>query len=220
MTLPGALLGVLAAAWLLVLSSALWQLPLGDFGLQAPALEQLPHSGVEHGVTAVLLNYRAYDTFLELVVLLAAVLGARASGWQGRLPLSAARGPLLPGMARLLLPLLLLTAAYLLWLGKYDSGGSFQAGALLGAAGVLALLAAPAGSRPNVAGLVRFGLVAGAGCFLLVGVLVMPLTGMLLAYPINAAGELILLIEIVITFSIGLALMLLFAGDGEWVDPS
>ena len=41
---------------------------------------QLPNSGVGNPVTAVLLNFRAYDTLLELGVLLAAVLGILAPG--------------------------------------------------------------------------------------------------------------------------------------------
>ena len=40
----------------------------------------LEQSGVSNPVTAVLLNYRAYDTLLELAVLLAAVLGIMAVG--------------------------------------------------------------------------------------------------------------------------------------------
>lgn len=212
------LVPVLVLIWLAVLGWALWQIPLTDSGLQTLALAQLPNSGVEHPVTAVLLNYRAYDTLLEVVVLLAAVLGARAVGWPVALPLNADRGPLLPGVVSLLLPLLILSAVYLLWLGKHDAGGSFQAGALLGAAGVLALLSAQPGDWPVSAWVVRVGLVIGFSIFLLVGLLVIPFSGTFLTYPLSTAAELILMIEIVLAFSIGLALLLLFAGQGSVVD--
>ena len=213
------LVSVVVLLWLAVLAWALWHIPLTDSGLQTLALAELPNSGVEHAVTAVLLNYRAYDTLLEVVVLLAAVLGARAAGWPVALPLNADRGPLLPGVASLLLPLLLLSAVYLLWLGKHEAGGSFQSGALLGAAGILALLSAQPGDWPVRAWTVRVGLVIGFSIFLLVGVLVIPFSGTFLAYPFGTATELILLIEIVLAFSIGLALLLLFAGQGSVIDP-
>ena len=213
------LVSMVAFVWWLLLIWVLWEITLSHSGLQSLALSHLPQSGVEHPVTAVLLNYRAYDTLLEVVVLLAAVLGVRAAGWPVALPLNADRGPLLPGVASLLLPLVLLSAVYLLWLGKHEAGGSFQAGALLGAAGVLALLAAPPGERAVRTGWVRSGLVIGFGGFLLIGLLVIPLTGTFLAYPTSWAGGLILTIEIILSLSIGLALLLLFAGDGSVVDP-
>lgn len=212
------LVSLLALVWAGVLVWAMWQIPLTDSGLQTLALAQLANSGVDSGVTAVLLNYRAYDTLLEVVVLLAAVLGARAAGWPVALPLNSDRGPLLPGVVSLLLPLLLLSAVYLLWLGKYEAGGSFQAGALLGAAGVLALLSAAPGEWPVRTWVVRAGLVVGFSVFLLVGLLVIPITGTFLTYPLNLAGTLIVLIEVVLAFSIGLALLLLFAGQGSVVD--
>jgi multisubunit Na+/H+ antiporter MnhB subunit len=38
----------------------------------------MPESGVDHPVTAVLLNFRSYDTLLEIAVLLLAVVVALA----------------------------------------------------------------------------------------------------------------------------------------------
>ena len=48
---------------------------LGDVSFAA-----IPDSGVSHPVTAVLLNFRAYDTLLELAVVLSAVLGICCPG--------------------------------------------------------------------------------------------------------------------------------------------
>ena len=39
----------------------------------------MAQSGVDHPVTAVLLNFRAWDTLLELAVLLLALLGPASS---------------------------------------------------------------------------------------------------------------------------------------------
>jgi hypothetical protein len=44
------------------------------------AAEQVPNSGVSNPVTAVLLNFRAYDTLMELAVLLVALLGIWSLG--------------------------------------------------------------------------------------------------------------------------------------------
>jgi multisubunit Na+/H+ antiporter MnhB subunit len=43
-------------------------------GLQGAVADQLEKSGVTNPVTAVLLNFRGYDTLLEMVVLLFAVI--------------------------------------------------------------------------------------------------------------------------------------------------
>ena len=69
-----------ALAWVLGLGLAgtVIALPFPGEGL-APLVEAyLAESGVRHPVTAVLLNYRGYDTLLEIAVLQAAVLGVLA----------------------------------------------------------------------------------------------------------------------------------------------
>ena len=99
----------------------------------------LAASGVSNPVTAVLLNFRAYDTLLELAVLLTAVLGIFALGQAT--PGYQPAGPIFDGLVRWLVPVLILTAGYLLWVGAHAPGGAFQAGATLAAAGVVLRLA-------------------------------------------------------------------------------
>ena len=89
----------------------------------------LVDSGVTNPVTAVLLNFRAYDTLLELAVLLAALLGIFALG--PARPGFKEGGPVLDGLIRWLVPLLIVTGGYLLWVGAHAPGGAFQAAALL-----------------------------------------------------------------------------------------
>jgi len=103
----------------------------------------LGQSGVSHPVTAVLLNFRGYDTWLELGVLLIAIIGVLALRGSTRLSgETLARPPaVLAWLIRVLTPLILMVAGYLLWLGKHAAGGAFQAGVVLGAAGVLLWLA-------------------------------------------------------------------------------
>lgn len=174
------------------------------------AMINLEHSGVSNPVTAVLLNYRAYDTLLELGVVLAAVLGVLALGPARRRVRPA--GPVLRGLIRLLLPLLIITAGYLLWIGATAPGGAFQAGATLAAAAVLLRLGGDAGAGlPGVFGQ-RWLLTLGIAAFVLVGLGVSADGGTFLAYPRDWAGALILVIEAAATLSIACALALAYLG--------
>lgn len=186
-------------------------LPPEAAGLGAEIATHLDSSGVRNPVTAVLLNFRGYDTLLEMVVLLLALLGVWSLGGPP-LRRKAAPGPVLDTLARLLAPLLILVAAYLLWVGGHAPGGAFQAGSVLAAAAVLLLLA---GWRLPVAFTalpLRLALVAGPAIFVALAVVTLLLEGQLLQYPPQQAGALILLLEAVATLSIGVTLAALFLG--------
>ncbi|MGB5569784.1 MAG: DUF4040 domain-containing protein, partial [Sedimenticolaceae bacterium] len=116
------LISALCIALTAVFAWVLWQtLDSADSARMADRImEELPGTGVSNPVTAVLLNFRAYDTLLELAVLLAAVLGITALG-PARPPYRAA-GALFGGLVRWLVPLLILTAGYLLWAGAHAPG--------------------------------------------------------------------------------------------------
>jgi len=195
-----------------LLAWALWSLPPEAAGLSAQVREQLPNSGVRAEVTAVLLNFRGYDTLLETAVLLTALLGVWNLGKSSLPGTDLTPGPVLETLVRFLVPVMILVTGYVLWLGGHASGGAFQAGALLAGAGVLALVIHPEAIllRDHLG--LRTLLVLGPLMFSLVAGLVM-LTGRLpLEYPPAQAGSLILLIEAANTLSIGLMLTLLFAG--------
>ena len=100
--------------------------------LRKMVTDKIAVSGVSNPVTPVLLNFRGYDTLLEMVVLLLALLGVWSLGGAA-LRRQAAPVPVLDTLARLLVPVLLV-AAYLLCVGAHSLGGAFQAGSLLGAA--------------------------------------------------------------------------------------
>lgn len=167
-------------------------------------------SGVSNPVTAVLLNFRAYDTLLELAVLLTAVLGIFALGQAT--PGYQPAGPIFDGLVRWLVPVLILTAGYLLWVGAHAPGGAFQAGATLAAAGVVLRLAgrSPIGLHDGSA--LRFVMAAGVGVFLLVGLTLLLFGRPFLGYPPAWAGSLILLIETAAMLSIAATLLLAFLG--------
>jgi multisubunit Na+/H+ antiporter MnhB subunit len=175
-------------------------------------LIELKNSGVNNPVTAVLLNFRGYDTLLEMCVLLLAVLGTWTSG-----SVSARTGHSLPGQVlkaftRLLVPVAVVVAVYLLWAGKNAPGGAFQAGAVLGAAGVILLLLGMPVPDALVGWPLRAALALGILVFLGVAVGVMLAGGRLLEYPRDLAGGLIVLIETAATISIAVTLTTLFVG--------
>ncbi|KGE03461.1 MnhB domain-containing protein [Pseudohaliea rubra] len=178
----------------------------------------LADSGVSHPVTAVLLNFRGYDTLLELVVLLVALAGVRCLAPLPPPSGGGAVGGVLRELAALLLPVLVLVALYLLWAGATRPGGAFQGGALLGAAGILALLA----GRDRFLAVLeqRLWLLAGlgVGVFLAVAAGTLVWGGTLLGLPPEQAGILILVIESFALLSIAVTLVALFLGTGELED--
>ncbi len=116
-------------------------------------------------VTAVLLNYRGYDTLLEVGVLLLAIVGVwslRRADWQDG---ESRDRPLLGSLLRVALPVLTLAAGYLLWIGAFAPGGAFQGGAMLGGALVLALLGGRGRRVLKRERLLRAGLVLGVLVF-------------------------------------------------------
>ena len=202
----------LAAGLALVTGSALWQtLPEADPVRLAGAVSaHLGESGVSNPVTAVLLTFRAYDTLLELAVLLSALLGILALGPEraGYQPAD----PVLRDVGAVLVPLLMLTGGYVLWAGAHAPGGAFQAGALLAAAGVILRLQGVERAGLPAGAAVRAVAVAGVAAFLAVGLGTLLAGRGFLDYPVPWAGTLILLIEVAATLAIATTLVLAFLG--------
>lgn len=189
------------------LMAAILDLPAADVDLPAAVAANMHASGVSHPVTAVLLNFRGYDTLLEVAVLLLALLGmlAAAPPAQGGSAYFPHADPMLQTLARLATPLMIVTAGYLLWAGAFRPGGAFQAGAVLAAAVALLRLV---GLLPPLHALrpcLRAGLAAGFALFLAVAAVLLA-EGALLRYPPAYAGALILLVEAGLSVSLGLIL--------------
>ena len=208
------LLLVLLAALATVLGYTVLSLPDQVDGLASTVTSQMHNSGVDHPVTAVLLNFRGYDTLLEMAVLLLALIGVWSltpRSHQETMP-TPPTNPVLLTLFRLLIPLMILIAGYLLWVGAHAPGGAFQAGSVLAAAGVLALLCGKQLEGRLAGWPLRLGLVLGTAMFVAVAAAVMVSGAHLLQYPLEWAGGLILLIEVAATFSIGVTLTALFFG--------
>lgn len=211
----------LALAFLMLiliwLFRAVW--PLADFSSTLPDLSQraLADSGVSHPTTAVLLNYRAWDTLLELGVLLLAFLGARQLAIRPvKLPTS---WPLLTAWSQLLAPIIVVVGGYILWRGTSAPGGAFQAGALLAAGAILLRLTEvlPPFSWHSL--WLRGLVLMGVSLFITVAALTAWLGDAWLQYPLAYHGLLIFSIEVAATLSIAATLAWLVVGEREFKHP-
>ena len=208
---------LLLAAVAIGMGLALLTAPVSP-GLAAVVEAELGRSGADNAVTAVLLNFRGYDTLLEIAVLTVALVGVWALGPAPRIKETAPSAVLL-GLNSVLIPLVPMICAYLLWAGKSHPGGAFQAGAVLAAAGVLYILS---GRRPRLRlpdAPLRWGVMAGLAVFIGVGLLVMVPDRAFLEYPVDHAGTLILLVETAATLSIAVILAGLFIGGRPEGEP-
>lgn len=198
--------------FLLIAMEAVWEIPESG-GLTATAEALLPESGVEHPVTAVLLNFRAYDTWLEIGVILLGLLAIFVVGGIKiyHKPPVIADDMLLQQVILFVTPVLFLFGAFLLYYGKSGPGGAFQAAVLWGAIGILLHL----GGTPVFSWIPRWLgqllLTIGLGFFLLMGFAQMTGGATLFEYPPDYAGLLILIVETLATISIAAALIAIFA---------
>ena len=207
---------------LLVLATGLGyvvvSLPDQTIGLSDRVSAHMDMSGVSNPVTAVLLNFRGYDTLLELGVLLVALLGVWSLG------ATAARRrtepePVLSFLVGVLVPIMILMAGYLLWAGADAPGGAFQAGAVLAGSGILLLLSGKHLPVRLMGRPLRLLLVLGLLAFVAVGVALFSASGKFLQYPPALAGGLILFVEAAATLSIGVTLTALFLGGRPETGP-
>ncbi|KKO45349.1 sodium:proton antiporter [Arsukibacterium ikkense] len=197
------------------LLSAVLQIPLQPGPLLAVAEAELADSGVSHPVTAVLLNFRSWDTLLELLVLLLALVGtlqvAPARAHSGSWALSRS-------WSQLLAPLVLLLAGYVLWAGASQPGGAFQAGALLAAGAVVLRLNQQLNWLHWGNVWIRLLAVSGVAMFTLSGLFALLLSGsaataIWLQWPVALAGSIILLIELFASLAIAISLTLLVMAE-------
>ncbi|ROU00149.1 hydrogenase subunit MbhD domain-containing protein [Histidinibacterium lentulum] len=207
-----ALTGALVWAWV--------ALPLP--GRPGPELaEALPRAGVENPVTAVLLNFRAWDTLLESVVLLAALVGlwmlARDEAWTEPLglPQHVRPGGVMASFGRILPPVGVLVGAYVVYVGADRPGGAFQGGTVLAAVGIVAALAGLVRPPRVTRRAWRAALVAGPAVFLAAGLGGAALGAGFLTLPERIAGSAIFAIEIALALSIAVTLAFLVIGPPE-----
>jgi len=186
--------------------------------LAPQSMQRLPETGLGNPVTAVLIAYRSFDTMLEKVVLVLAVVGvwslAADRYWGGAAgEARAARPePTLAFFAQVLAPIGILVGVHIFWVGADEPGGAFQGGAILAAMWMLLMMARLTEAPQGNAFWLRLALIAGPVVFLAAGVGGAVAAGGFFAYPPGLAKPLILFIETFMTFTIAVTLPLLVAG--------
>jgi multisubunit Na+/H+ antiporter MnhB subunit len=183
-------------------------------------------AGLGNPITAVLMSYRSFDTMLEKVVLILAVIGVWSVGtdkaWGGApAPFRKAKSyPPMVFFAQFLAPVGVLIGIHLFWAGANAPGGAFQGGALLAAMWMVTMMARLVEPPPVDAQWLRLSLVAGPAVFLIAGLAGEIVAGSFFAYPPSLAKPIILLIETFMVLSIAAALPMLVAGPpSERTDP-
>ncbi len=212
--IAAALLSLLVACGL---GAAFLLLPDPAPGLGGDVRSSMAATGLENPVTAVLLAFRAWDTLLEKVVVLLALVGvwsfAPDSLWAGRPGVRYRPDPRVIFLAQILCPIGIVVGVYLFWVGASAPGGAFQCATIFAALWVLVTMAGLADFPPAGRPVVRISVVAGAVVFAGIGMAGVFWAGAFLAYPADFAKPLILLIEAALTLSVAFTLGLLVAGS-------
>lgn len=210
-------LAVLAGALAVAVGTSALLLRAPDAALGPLVRKSIDDAAARHAVTAVLLDFRAYDTLLEVAVLLVAAVAflalARTSDVAARSPAPRPEGQI-GWVARTAAPLAVLGGIYLLALGTSEPGGAFQAGAI-GAAAIVLLRLAGYGLDPLLRASVLVWLLAvGLVAFLAAGIVGSLGSAGFLDYPTAWATPLVLVVETAIAVSVAATLALLVVGAG------
>jgi multisubunit Na+/H+ antiporter MnhB subunit len=216
-----AIVGLFCVFIALGVASLVFLLPAEPASLAAEVVSRLPDTGLGNPVAGVLFVYRAFDTMLEKVVLLIALLGVWSfapdeywGGVPGLRPFSQKSSVLLL-LAQTLPPIGIIYAVYMTWVGADGPGGAFQGGTVLAAMWILVMLAGMVRVPPVRSPMIRYLLIAGPLVFLVIGVAGFFLADHFLAYPTGYEKPLIVAMEAALTLSIGVTLGLLVAGPPE-----
>jgi multisubunit Na+/H+ antiporter MnhB subunit len=197
-----------------LLVAAVIDMPDQRPGLGAQAAQWM--EDLANPVTAVLLVFRGADTWLEMGILLLAVIGMLTArgrhGLQATL-LAPPDDPILEGVVRMLAPLAVLTATYFLWLGTFSAGGAFQSGVVLGATGILLWLS----RHPSIGALPeklwKALMLCGFAFFTLAALTTLLVSEWMLQFPQAHKVVFVKVLEMAAAISIGACFVCLFVGQ-------
>lgn len=194
-------------------------IPVVSDVMQTALNNKMPESGVSNPVTAVLLNFRGYDTMLELIVLFAAALSVWSLGPSLALP-KIPINETLSLATQILIPIIIIVSIYLLWIGSSKPGGAFQGGAVLAAAGLLWLMSGQPLRILHKPWQWRLVLVLGPLTFVLASILLLLQNGLLLQFSSTSAATWILFIESAALLSVASIMIILFLGGRPIIDQN
>ncbi len=182
-------------------------LPAPTDGLTPEVNAKLPLAGVRQPVTAVLLNYRGYDTMIEVLVLVSAALTVGVV--RPRTDVPAVSDPI-GSFVDLFIPGFILLSGYFLWRGAYGPGGAFQGGAVLAGGAVVSMLGGRLRALRPSAWWMRALLTLGPASFLVVAIHRLLAGAALLELAPQWAGAAIFAIELASMITIALVLATFF----------
>jgi len=212
------LIAVLCCIVAVAVAAAVLTLPNPAPSLATEAVSNMARLDLGNPVAAVLLGYRALDTFLEAVVLVLALVGVwsltpdPAWGGPGGRWNTDTHQTSLVFLARVLPPVGLLVGVHLAWTGAVAPGGAFQGGTVLAAMWMLPMMAGLTRPPSVTAGWARASVVVGPAVFLIAGLAGVWSADGFLAYPPGMEKPVILAIEAALTLSIAVTLALIIAG--------
>jgi multisubunit Na+/H+ antiporter MnhB subunit len=216
--LTRALAALAAVSVAAVVAVCVLSLPQPARSLAPLVAANIASTGVGNPITAVLLSFRAMDTLLEAVVLLFGLVGvwslAPDRAWGGRpgaAPTSDPNG-ILAYFARVLPPMGIVVAIYILWTGADHPGGKFQGATILAAMWLLVMMAGLADAPPVSRTWLRAVLVVGPAAFIAIGLAGVGMAGAFLGYPEDWAKPLIVVLEVALMPSLAATLAMLLAG--------
>ncbi len=170
--------------------------------------EKLSLSGVESPVTAVLLNFRGYDTLLEVGVITLAVIGILAL--EPKRKIYEWNDIVVWRFSKIFLPIIALFSLYITYLGAFSVGGAFQGGSLL--AGGLAFLSLSGQKLPIRENPTLFLAMLSLAVFVAFAFVYALVGHGFLTYPLELSTLSIMLIEISICISTGMLLYIAIRG--------
>ena len=199
------ILAILAFLLFSLLSFLLLNIKPFENSLENMVKNEMINSQISHEITSILLDFRSLDTLLEVAVIFLALIGIKTISPLFRYkPLSF---PLLitDTYVSLIFPVIVIVAFYILTSGAYQSGGAFQASAILAGGFIIIRLTKPDYLNNIKELLLRFFYSIGLLYFILIGIFTL-FNGNFLEYPKEYSYYLIVSIESFLTISLSVIL--------------
>jgi multisubunit Na+/H+ antiporter MnhB subunit len=163
---------------------------------------KLYEAGVDSKITAVLLNFRGYDTLLETTVMMIALIGGYLLSKIEEcehLPVENIN-PIFANYVQILFPPGFVFAIYIFYVGEYGSGGAFQSASIMCGIFVLLFFANRFNSYYHIIFVICS--VIGLIIFIIIGVVPMVFEGVFMKFVYDFAKVSIITIEFFLMISI------------------
>ncbi|MGM0519556.1 MAG: MnhB domain-containing protein [Campylobacterota bacterium] len=185
----------------LLLSYFLINIKPFENSLEKIVKEHMLNTQITHDITYILLDFRSLDTLLEVAVIFLALIGIKTvSPYFRYKPISF---PLLitDTYVSTVFPIIVIVAFYILFSGAYQSGGAFQASAILAGGFIIIKITKPKYLAKVKELFLKVTYSLGLFYFILVGLFSL-LNGNFLEYPKQLSYFFILSIETLLTISL------------------